>query len=122
MRAHLLRASRPPVAGDGGDELRHREGAVHARAGLSRGDVLRLAAVALGSFERLLPREQKGKEKGSNNNKKRTKQQKKNRNNNSNASNKHGVSGRERERERWHSQGLISPVDFRAEIGNESKS
>lgn len=48
VRAHLLRAGRSPVARDGGDELRHREGAVHARAGLPRGDILRLAAVALG--------------------------------------------------------------------------
>ena len=107
VRAHLLRASRAPVARDGGDELRHRERAVHARAGLRRGDVLRLAAVALGSLERLLPRKKREKQKKRIHRKKHS--------NSNNNSNKHGVSRRE-------ISGPMIDISYRFhENGNESK-
>lgn len=50
---HLLRAGGATVTRDGRHELRHREGTIHARAGLRGSHVLGLSAVALGSLERL---------------------------------------------------------------------
>ena len=53
---HLLGASRPAVPGDGGDELRHGECAVHARAGLrGRGHLPPgVCPVALGPLQGLV--------------------------------------------------------------------